>query len=178
MIDKKPDHVFGGTMTERWLPVAGFEGYEVSDLGNVRSPYRVLKPSRLTPRSDYRVATLRGQVKRLVHHLVLEAFVGPCPAGQQARHLNDMGEDNRLVNLAWGTLADNRDDARKNGFLRSRHSSAKADEIDVVAVREAHANGVSLKKLSRQHKTSFAVLRDIVHDRPVKPYFLQSRVNG
>src|SRR5215471_1608313 len=42
-----------------------------------------------------------------VHRLILEAFVGPCPKGMEARHLNGDRQDNRLVNLAWGTRLEN-----------------------------------------------------------------------
>jgi hypothetical protein len=31
------------TSVERWLPVVGYEGYEVSDLGRVRSVDRVIR---------------------------------------------------------------------------------------------------------------------------------------
>src|SRR5262245_15574121 len=105
---------------ERWLPVPGWEAlYEVSDLGQVRSM------DRITVRSDGKAQPFRGRVLRLltrslvykavflhdrerieqrsVHHLVLEAFVGPRPSGMEARHLNDDPSDNRLVNLAYGT---------------------------------------------------------------------------
>lgn len=35
--------------------------------------------------------------------LVLETFVGPCPEGMKAIHINGDAEDNRLENLKWGT---------------------------------------------------------------------------
>jgi hypothetical protein len=36
-----------------------------------------------------------------VGHLVLTAFVGPCPGGHQAGHLDGNPLNNRLTNLAW-----------------------------------------------------------------------------
>ena len=56
-----------------------------------------------------------------VQKLVLDAFVGPRPAGAVARHLNDIGIDNRLVNLAWGTASENMRDCATNG----NHHNAK-----------------------------------------------------
>lgn len=52
---------------------------------------------------------------RYVHHLVLEAFVGPRPDGTEACHWNDVPDDNRLVNLRWATKSENRLDCVRNG---------------------------------------------------------------
>lgn len=61
----------------------------------------------------------------LVHRLVLRAFVGACPPGQVCRHLNGDKKDNRLSNLAWGTLLENRQDRtrhdRERGFDVTKH---------------------------------------------------------
>ena len=125
---------------EVWRPVLGFEGlYEVSSYGRVRSLSRV----RTTPdgqkfkihgrvlkggadRDGYRGVNLPRDGKyypRKIHKLVLEAFDGLCPEGMETRHLNGMPFDNRLVNLAWGTRAENRRDIvrhRQGEFLMRR----------------------------------------------------------
>lgn len=44
---------------------------------------------------------------QLVHRLVLRAFVGPCPDGQEVMHLNHDRRDNRLSNLRYGTHSEN-----------------------------------------------------------------------
>lgn len=54
---------------------------------------------------------------RYVHHLVLEAFVGPRPPGMEACHFDGNAQNNRLENLRWGTSAENKADAiRLNQF--------------------------------------------------------------
>jgi hypothetical protein len=108
---------------ERWLPVSGFPAYEVSDLGRVRSVRagRLLKPARINSLGHLQVKLYRNgkQHGRLVHRLVLEAFVGPCPPGMEARHVatNDTS-NNRLTNLAWGTYSENEADKKIHGTLR------------------------------------------------------------
>src|SRR6267378_534776 len=52
---------------------------------------------------------------RKVHNLVLEAFVGPCPLGKQAAHLDDDQFDNRVENLRWATPKENSADRVRNG---------------------------------------------------------------
>jgi hypothetical protein len=97
------------------------EWYEVSDQGRVRSwksgRYgRRSEPrvSRLTPIAGYWESSLDGRPYK-VHILVLTAFVGPCPPGMECRHINGNGEDDRLVNLAWGTHAENMADLVAHG---------------------------------------------------------------
>lgn len=127
-------------MTERWLPVPGYEGlYEVSDMGQVRSLGRtatlvdgrtrkkfghILKP---TKRRYWCVclSAVRPRKFATVHSLVLAAFVGPRPEGQVGRHLDDNRDDNRLVNLAYGTQSDNMLDSVRNGT----HGSLKHREV-------------------------------------------------
>ena len=112
------------TVTEQWKPVVGYEGlYEVSDLGKIKSLYpgryrhgKILIQQR--NKDGYRSVCLSKNKKsnrRLVHHLVLEAFVGLRNVGTLTRHLNDLPYDNRLENLSWGTQKDNVNDKYANG---------------------------------------------------------------
>ena len=117
---------------EVWEPVVGYEGlYEVSDLGRVRSVPRVqvtntctrrLKGQVLKPRNisgHHKVMLSDTKFKRkdlLVHRLVLLAFVGEPPVGHEACHRNDIGTDNRLTNLYWGTRSENAYDQISNGL--------------------------------------------------------------
>lgn len=100
---------------EEWRSVVGWEGfYEVSSQGRVR---RVGKsPRKLSrARTGYFVCSLNRpgvQTLHTVHRMVLEAFIGPGD-GLEARHLNHNRADNRLVNLAWGTSAENSADMVK-----------------------------------------------------------------
>lgn len=124
----------------QWKAIPGYEGsYDVSDDGQVRSAGKYVRcgrgegylryyPSRAralhTDKAEYaRVTLKRNGVTRnhLVHHLVLDAFVGPRPAGTECRHLNGVPSDNRLVNLQWGTSSENSFDVVRHG----NHHSAK-----------------------------------------------------
>lgn len=109
------------TTDERWRVVEDFPAYEVSDLGRVRRGDRQ-KALIVSPQGYVRVTLFKGNgqpgAQRFVHALVLEAFVGPRPAGMQSRHFpsNDK-TDNRLSNLSWCTKAQNEEDKRTHGTL-------------------------------------------------------------
>lgn len=122
-------------MSEKWLPVVGFEGaYEVSDLGRVRSIPRVILRSdgRLHRRqTGYRVLKTpaagsggypevnlgHNGRKRVVtvHTLVLEAFVGPRPPHADACHFDGEPTNNRLDNLRWDSHSANSLDRTRHG---------------------------------------------------------------
>jgi hypothetical protein len=118
-------------MTEIWRPIAGRDGYEVSDLGRVRSVDRVLArrlrsgrivyanlKGRELKRHKLRHGYLRarlGQGQACVHQLVLEAFVGPRPAGHQAAHGDGNPGNNVLSNLRWATPKENAADMLVHG---------------------------------------------------------------
>jgi len=116
-------------MSENWVPVKDFEGlYEVSDLGNVRSlsrvradgkpmTGRVLKPGTVNYLGHLKVMLAYDGVytSKLVHHLVLEAFVAPRPPGAETRHLDGVPWNNVPSNLCWGTSGENNDDQVRHG---------------------------------------------------------------
>lgn len=125
---------------EQWLPVVGFEGfYEVSDLGRVRSVQRKLvsmnghsrgysgRIRRLDKdRHGYPLIALSRAGKNrkfAVHNLVACAFIGPKPDGMEVRHLNDVRDDNRAANIAYGTRSQNVYDSIRNGT----HNRASRD---------------------------------------------------
>jgi hypothetical protein len=97
---------------ERWRPALELDGLIVSDLGRVA---RLLPIDRC-----HRYPRVNAGAKRYVHALVTEAFHGPRPAGQVARHLDDVPTHCTANNLAWGTHADNAADAIRNGRIARR----------------------------------------------------------
>lgn len=70
--------------------------------------------------------SIRGQGNRYVCHLVLEAFVGPCPEGLECCHNNGNCHDNRLDNLRWDTR-------QANIVDRDHHGTTARGEISGLA---------------------------------------------
>lgn len=83
---------------QNWKPIPGFTGYSVSDLGKVRRGEKLLK-QHVAAKGGGLYVNL-GKTTRLVHKLVLLAFVGPRPG--RITHRNGNRRDNRLSNLFYG----------------------------------------------------------------------------
>jgi hypothetical protein len=121
---------------EEWRPVVGWEGlYEVSDLGRIRSldktvargrkhTVKIFMPARFI--GQYRIGRYRNywgvvlhrdgkRRLRMVHRLVMDAFVGPLPPGLETRHGPAGSLDNCMKNLCYGTPAENTADQFRDG---------------------------------------------------------------
>lgn len=74
--------------------------------------------------------------RRLVHRLVLEAFVGPRPKGMECRHLDSNSLNNNVSNLMWGTHKENEQDKIKHGnsLTGEKHPMSKLTEQDVRTI--------------------------------------------
>ena len=151
-------------MTERWCPVVGWEDlYLVSDLGNVFSvrSNRNLTPFR-TGKGYLTVLLYRdGQRnQRKVHHLVLLAFAGPCPRGQEVRHGLGGKTDNRLANLSYGTPKENAADKLRDGTVPFgiRSGTAKLTDEIVASLRARYAAGASCGALATEVGVTLAAV--------------------
>lgn len=116
---------------ERWLPVPGLDGYDVSDQGRIQSTRRAGKPRIMRAGRGpcgYHVVSIqmnprgvraRAQPLR-VGSLVMAAFVGPKPDGLVVRHVNGNLLDDRLENLKYGTP----EEVRADMAARARREEA------------------------------------------------------
>jgi len=113
-------------MSEQWKPVIGYEGrYDVSSYGNVKSLKRQGANERILKQQIHnhgykRVALYKDNIPldKLVHRLVLEAFISPCPHSMETYHIDSNKLNNRLENLRWDTSKANSDEAIRRGTLQ------------------------------------------------------------
>jgi hypothetical protein len=91
----------------------------------------------------------------LVHHLVLEAFVGPQPPGAEGCHWNDDPTDNRLENLRWDTRSANQFDSVRNGthYWASRTHCSKGHEFTEENTYRRPSGRRACRVCRRQSKT-------------------------
>ena len=133
-------------MQEVWRPVVGWEGlYEVSSLGRVKClPRKWVPTARLLKIVHYPdkypqvgLCSPKRTLTRMVHQLVAEAFLGPCPLGMEVCHNDGSRSNNRLDNLRYDTRKNNHADKRQHGTLLtgSLAPQAKLTTEQVLAIR-------------------------------------------
>jgi hypothetical protein len=78
----------------------------------------------------------KGQIPHLVHRLVLETFVGPCPPGMQCRHMDGDPGNNHVSNLSWGTARQNQLDRRRHGTSMEgvKHPMVRFTEEQILSI--------------------------------------------
>lgn len=136
-------------MTEEWKEIPGYDGYEVSSLGRVRSwrpsgprtGRRLVEPTILKLKTGgkqnlyLRVILGRGGPTRSVHRLVAEAFVPGQAPGLEAAHENGNIYDNRAENLRWKTRKENVADQFRHGTLGKKLTYEEVEAIRAIYVR-------------------------------------------
>ena len=153
MVGQNTSHA---VMAQRWAPIPDWDGYEVSDYGNVRSWKQRSRIARRTWAIDYSqpphslrpcnrngypsVLLIRdGTIRRwfLIHVLMLTVFVGPRPTGMQGAHNDGNRDNNQLSNLRWDTPAGNNADKIKHGTHQhgERIASSKLTAAQVRLIR-------------------------------------------
>ena len=143
---------------ERWAPIPGYEGYEASTHGGVRSDRGTLSTT-LNPEFDREQVTLwnKGQPRTwYVHALVLMAHRGLPVGDQEACHRDGHHRDNRLANLRWGTRSENQREKVRHG---SRGGPQKLTLEQVAAIRAARAaGGVTQQELADRYGVSRSLI--------------------
>lgn len=112
-------------MQEEWRPIFQ-DNYEVSNLGNIRrlkKPYKkanginMLKPyEEKTGYYTVRLSVNSKIHKRLVHRVVAETFIGPCPPDKEVNHKDGNKAHNMVDNLEYLTQLENIEHAKNLGL--------------------------------------------------------------
>jgi hypothetical protein len=126
-------------------PIQGVPGYLVGTDGSLWTKWRTrrrrgggrgvesyigddMKPMKLRKHNvGYLSAAFRRDGKYvyyLVHRLVLETFVGPCPEGMECLHGDGNKHNNNVGNLRWGTKVENEQDKVLHGTSRKGTEAA------------------------------------------------------
>lgn len=137
-------------MQEIWKSIFNCDGYEVSNLGNVRSwnkpgnhkNKKLAEPVLLSfwYSNGYAMVTLSIDKKKKnlsIHSLVAQAFIGQRPDKSIIRHLDDNKRNNSVDNLKYGTYSENGKDAVRNKKLASgeNHPLSKLSNSDIDTIR-------------------------------------------
>lgn len=128
------------------------------------------------------------RVNMLVHRLVLEAFVGPCPEGMECCHNDGNPANNTPSNLRWDTRQGNVNDTVAMDRLPrgSRSKLARLTEDDVATMIRLRQERVSVREIAARYALTESYASCIISGRhwkhvprpaPSRPFHANSQLN-
>jgi len=159
---------------EEWTSITESIGYDISNMGRVRSyhihrgkkgtmsefPQRILKP--IMCNMGYLAVGLKINGSKKVcqiHRLVARYFIGPCPEGQEVRHVDGNRINNTCVNLCYGTHYENMHDMINMGRLNS-----KLNKDQVKRIRREYSNDPhDMSSIAREYNVCRKTIQNIVN---------------
>lgn len=157
---------------ERWRVIPSFPDYVISNKGRIKravdsqpgaSGYVLKKGFERKPvicsrgyESVGLTISTNNQKTRMIHNLVLEAFVGPRPPGHEPNHKDGNKTNNNLSNLEWVTHLENVRHACRNGLTPlknqngEKNHNAKLKEGEVWLIKKLLESDLHLSKKRKQ----------------------------
>lgn len=162
---------------EIWKPIPGYEGYEASNQGRVRSVDRIIVTKRGPKRLKGRVLSSAthseafpyltfqlGAGRTLTAHVaVCLAFKGPRPEGMVVRHLDNNPTNNWEYNLCYGTQKQNQADRIANGTKSEgeKHGMVKLTQEQVMEIKQRLADGEFQKDIAEYYGVTQSTVSNI-----------------
>lgn len=163
--------------TVEYRDVQGFPGYRIGNdgslwccrlMGRWGGGFGKWRKIHGSPMKDgYLQVKLGPQRKsRLIHNLVLEAFVGQRPPGKVACHFPDRSpRNNALLNLRWDTREANMADMVIHGTrpFGEKINTAKLNVKKVLEIRKLLTSGRTLQSIADYYGVSDTTVFHIKH---------------
>ena len=141
---------------EQWKPIAGYDKYEVSNYGRVKSFWKktplIRKPALLRDYLSVDIPLDGEKKRRSIHVLVAQAFI-PNPENKpEVNHIVGCKFNCHVSNLYWATRAENMQHAFDTGLAKSAQGvdvfNAKIkNEAGIIYIRE-NPDNLSRKELA------------------------------
>lgn len=163
---------------EIWKQVKGFEDYEISNLGNIRSYNKtsdkhIHKTIKINhTKEGYEVITLSKTRKYLIHRLVAETFIDNPDNKKEVNHKDLNKSNNKVSNLEWVSHSENMKHAYVNGVVKMPEGGKKTQWKRVLTdeqVREIrntyipHDKNFGMKALAKKYGVSESVIKKVAN---------------
>lgn len=155
-------------MNEIWKPVVGYEGYEVSNLGRVRSfkhgRERIMKLTS-NGRGYMQLELCRnGEIKHhTVHRLVAQAFIPNPENKRDVNHIDGNKLNNHIENLEWATPHENNLHAYKTGLTPHGEDTYNAaftnEQVEFIRSNPGNLTGKQLAEMFGVGQTAISSIQ-------------------
>lgn len=150
-----------GFEIEEWRDIKEYRGaYQVSNLGRVRSRFKILKTS--DNGRGYRKVNIRGK-NHYIHRLVAQEFI-PNPFNkEEVNHIDMDRSNNRELNLEWTTSSENKLHAIENGGYPNQpkgesHFRSKLSDDEVLSIFKLKGTGVTMREVGIKFNCSYTTV--------------------
>jgi len=146
-----------------WIDIKEYELlYQINKLGQVQNKIskRLLKYDTVKGYKRVRLNKRGKQKSYLVHRLVLSTFIGDCPSGYQANHIDGNLNNNCLDNLEYITASDNC--IHRYKVLNRAYSTTKRrlDKETVVNIRQE--TNLNITRIANKYNINRSTVRSIL----------------
>ena len=161
-------------LSEVWAKVPDYEQfYEVSNFGQfakiLPDGRQIRKLNICTPYVSVSVKSLNGKPQKslYIHKLVAKVFIGERPDGLVIRHLDGNKFNNRVDNLAYGTVEQNTKDSIKHKtHWHENNGRSLLTERCVGAIRYLYEqNSAKKTDLAKAFGVSISTIHAIITGR-------------
>lgn len=169
---------------EIWKSVKDYEGlYEVSNLGRIKSLdkevscgfngnyKRIIKGKILNPSYDndsyLHIGLTKDYITKnyFIHRLVAIAFIENLENKPQVNHIDGNKSNNRLKNLEWNTLSENRVHAYNTGLQKGacgeKQPISKLNDKKVLEIRKI-GKSKTLLEISEMYNVNFRTISNVL----------------
>jgi hypothetical protein len=157
--------------SELWSPVEGYPKNFVTNYGRVASWFRknpILRKFTVADNGYLRVKLWRDGKSDDFHvaHLVLVAFKGPCPPGQEACHNDGKRSNNHIKNLRWDTHVE-------NVWDRVEYGNYRLNPAQVAEVKRLISLGYPYDSIANHMEVRVETISNLIYHE-----FTRSRMEG
>lgn len=159
---------------ETWKNVKGFEIYQVSNRGRVKSlkfnKEKILKTRKVKGYEKVNLFKNHLTTTHYVHRLVAKAFIPNPDSKPFINHVNSVKTDNRADNLTWADASENGTHGWKSKRVKSPKQgiSRKFSNSDIRDMRKRFEKGETITSIADRYKLNQRSTSDIVHKRSYK----------
>lgn len=170
---------------EIWKKILGYENYEVSNFGRIKSlekidfmhrnnSYRTRKEKimRNGISNGYKSVSLYKNKKPktfTIHRLVLSSFIENKNNKREVNHIDGNKHNNNLENLEWCSSSENSIHAIKNGLQIAKKGeqqyNSKLKDFEIIEIRNSD---LTLNELSKIYNISTSVICSVKNKKSWK----------